>query len=202
MEPRGYKDDLKKVILDMAKTELENYVSQKGTQKYLEGNIDKIIDENIKKNKQGIGYNTTYLKVIRLGAYQDNILSISKIIKKESLFRTKNELVKFARYLGINVNIKSSYNQILKKVSSHIYTHRDKYAKKYMIYKRGNEEFVLEPEKIKIDLIDSYKSKTREDMKSIAKLLDINVEQHEGAEDIRKKIINHIIKDKIGKNYK
>ncbi|MGO0807334.1 hypothetical protein ACTPEF_26120, partial [Clostridioides difficile] len=42
--------------------------------------------------------------------------------------------------------------------------------------KRGDEEYLLEPEKIKDELISSYRSKTREDMRSIAKLLDIEVE--------------------------
>ena len=50
-----------------------------------------------------------------------------------------------------------------------------------------SEEYILEPEKIKLDLIESYKSKTREDMKSIARLLDINVEDEDSAEDIREK---------------
>ena len=69
----------------------------------------------------------------------------------------------------------------------------------YVLYKRNSEEYVLEPEKIKKDLIESYRSKTREDMKSIAKLLDINVVDEDGAEDIRKKVINYIIKEKVVK---
>lgn len=199
MEPRGYKDDLRKVILDMAQKELENYVSQKGAQKYFEGNVDKVINENIKKINQGIGINKTYSRIIRHGAYQESISSVAKSIKKEEIFKSKSELVKFARYLGINVNMKTSYNQILRKVSSHIYNNRDLYAKKYMTYKRDKEEFILEPETIKKDLIESYRSKTREDMRSIAKLLEIKVDEEEGAEDIRRKVINCIIKDKLSK---
>ena len=200
MEPRGYKDDLRKVILDMAQKELENYVSQKGAQKYFEGNVDKVINENIKKFNQGIGVNKTYSRIIRHGAYQENMSSIARTIKKEELFKSKNELVKFARYLGLNVNMKASYNQILKKVAGHIYNNRDSYAKKYMVYKRGTDEFILEPEQIKSDLIESYRSKAREDMKSIAKLLNIRVDEEDGAEDIRKKVINSIIKDKLSRN--
>ena len=49
MESRYYKDDLKDMILDMAHKEIENYVSQKGAQKYFEGNIDKVINNYIKK---------------------------------------------------------------------------------------------------------------------------------------------------------
>ena len=47
--------------------------------------------------------------------------------------------------------------------------------------------------------IESYKSKTRKDMKSIARLLDINVEDEESAEDIRRKVINYIMKEKLTK---
>ena len=73
------------------------------------------------------------------------------------------------------------------------------YSEKYIYYSRGNEEYILEPERIKKELIESYKSKTRNDMKSIAKLLDINVEEEECAEEIRKKVINYIMKEKITK---
>ena len=52
---------------------------------------------------------------------------------------------------------------------------------------------------VKKDLIESYKSKTREDMKSIAKLLDIKTIDEDSAEDIRKKVINYIIKEKVVK---
>ena len=199
MDERGYKDNLRKLILDMAQKELDSYVSQKGVQKYFEGNVDKIINENIKKFNQGIGVNRAYSRVLKNGANQENISSIARSIKGEELFKSKNELVKFAKHLGINVNMKNSYNQILRKVSNHIYSNRNSYIKRYVSYKRGDEEYILEPERIKTDLIESYKSKTRNDMRSIAKLLNINVEEDDGAEDIRKKVINYIMKEKLSK---
>ena len=199
MESRYYKDDLKKMILDMAHKELENYVSQKGAQKYFEGNIDKVINDYIKKISKESNINKTYLKVLKNGAYQENVVSVAKIIRSQELFKSKGELIKFANYLGVKVNKKNSYSQILKKVSKHIYTNRGSYSKKYVFYKRNSQEYVLEPEKIKKDLIESYKSKTREDMKSIAKLLDIKTIEEDSAEDIRKKVINYIIKEKVVK---
>lgn len=199
VDERLDKNNLRKIILDMAQKELDNYIAQKGVSKYFEGNVDKIISENIKKVSQGIGTNKVYLAVIKKGAYQDNISSVAKIIKGEELFKSKNELVKFARYLGLNVNMKNSYNQLLRKVSSHIYSNRENYNKKYYVYKRGEEEYILEPEQIKKDLVESYKSKTRNDMRSIARLLDLKVEDDDGAEDIRKKVINYIMKEKISK---
>lgn len=199
MESRYYKDDLKDMILDMAHKELENYVSQKGAQKYFEGNIDKVINDYIKKISKDSNVNKTYLKVLKKGAYQENMVSVAKILRSQELFKSKGELIKFANYLGVKVNKKNSYSQILKKVSKHIYTNRDSYSKKYVFYKRNSQEYVLEPEKIKKDLIESYKSKTREDMKSIAKLLDIKIIEEDSAEDIRKKVINYIIKEKVVK---
>ncbi|MCR1824414.1 hypothetical protein [Terrisporobacter muris] len=199
MESRYYKDDLKDMILDMAHKELENYVSQKGAQKYFEGNIDKVINDYIKKISKDSNVNKTYLKVLKKGAYQENMVSVAKILRSQELFKSKGELIKFANYLGVKVNKKNSYSQILKKVSKHIYTNRCSYSKKYVFYKRNSQEYVLEPEKIKKDLIESYKSKTREDMKSIAKLLDIKIIEEDSAEDIRKKVINYIIKEKVVK---
>ena len=199
MESRYYKDDLKDMILDMDHKEIENYVSQKGAQKYFEGNVDKVINNYIKKISRDSNVHRTYLKVLKNGAYQENMVSVAKMIRNQELFKSKTELIKFANYLGVGVNNKNSYSQILKKVSKHIYNNRSQYSKKYVLYKRNSEEYVLEPEKIKKDLIESYRSKTREDMKSIAKLLDINVVDEDGAEDIRKKVINYIIKEKVVK---
>ncbi|WP_343337879.1 hypothetical protein TPELB_32410 [Terrisporobacter petrolearius] len=199
MESRYYKEDLKDMILDMAHKELENYVSQKGAQKYFEGNIDKVINNYIKKVSKDSNIQKTYLKVLKNGAYQENMVSVAKIIRNQELFKSKGELIKFANYLGVSVNKKNSYNQILKKVSKHIYGNRGSYSKKYVFYKRNSHEYVLEPEKIKKDLIESYKSKTREDMKSIAKLLNIKIVEEDSAEDIRKKVINYIIKEKVAK---
>lgn len=198
MDERGYKENLKKLVLDIIKNEFDNYSSQKGVKKYFEGNIDKVIDENI--NKINKGNNAMYLRIMKSGSSQENISSIAKIIKSEQIFKSKSELIRFAKYLGIDMNRKYSYNQILRKISSHIYTNRKNYSNKYFLYKRGNKEYILEPNTIKLDLIESYKSKTRNDMSSIAKLLNVNIEEHDSAEEIRKKLINHIMKEKIGKN--
>ncbi|WP_286316283.1 hypothetical protein [Romboutsia ilealis] len=199
MEERVYKENLKRMILEMAQEEISNYSSQKGVQKYFEGNIDKIINENIKSYLEDISVNKIYSKILKRGSSQENIQSVAKVIKSEELFKSKNELFKFAKYLGINVHAKSSYTQTLKRISNYIYSNRKEYSEKYVSYRRGNEEYILEPEKIKLDLIESYKSKTRNDMKSIARLLDINVEDEEGAEDIRRKVINYIMKEKLTK---
>ena len=199
LEERVYKENLKKMILEMAEKEISNYSSQKGVRKYFEGNVDKVINESIKKYSEDISINKLYAKILKRGSSQGNISAVARIIKSEELFKSKNELIKFANYLGINVNAKKSYTQTLKMISNYIYLNRKEYSEKYIYYSRGNEEYILEPERIKKELIESYKSKTRNDMKSIAKLLDINVEEEEDAEDIRKKVINYIIKEKITK---
>ena len=199
LEERVYKENLKRMILEMAQDEISNYSSQKGVQKYFEGNIDKIINENIKNYLDDISVNKIYSKILKRGSSQENVQSVARVIKSEELFKSKNELIKFARYLGINVNAKSSYTQTLKRLSNYIYLNRKEYSEKYVLYRNGDEECILEPEKIKLDLIESYKSKTRKDMKSIARLLDINVEDEESAEDIRRKVINYIMKEKLTK---
>lgn len=199
LEERVYKENLKRMILEMAQDEISNYSSQKGVQKYFQGNIDKIINENIKNYLDDISVNKIYSKILKRGSSQENVQSVARVIKSEELFKSKNELVKFARYLGINVNAKSSYTQTLKRISNYIYLNRKEYSEKYVLYRNGDEECILEPEKIKLDLIESYKSKTRKDMKSIARLLDINVEDEESAEDIRRKVINYIMKEKLTK---
>ena len=200
MESRTYKDNFRNLILDMVQQELENYVSQRGAKKYFETNVDKVIDENIKKVRTRKDNENLYLKILTYGSYQDNIVSIGKLIKKQELFKSKQQIYNFARYLNLNVNKKLSYNQMLKIISKYIYDNRDLYSSKYVIYKRANNENVVEPNVVKEDLIKSYKSKTREEMQTIAKLLDVDINENEGAEDIRKKIINNIIKDKLRKH--
>ena len=200
MESRTYKDNFRNLILDMVQQELENYVSQMGAKKYFETNVDKVIDENIKKVRTRKDNENLYLKILTYGSYQDNIVSIGKLIKKQELFKSKQQIYNFARYLNLNVNKKLSYNQMLKIISKYIYDNRDLYSSKYVIYKRANNEYVVEPNVVKEDLIKSYKSKTREEMQTIAKLLDVDINENEGAEDIRKKIINNIIKDKLRKH--
>ena len=160
---------------------------------YFETNVDKVIDENIKKVRTRKDNENLYLKILTYGSYQDNIVSIGKLIKKQELFKSKQQIYNFARYLNLNVNKKLSYNQMLKIISKYIYDNRDLYSSKYVIYKRANNEYVVEPNVVKEDLIKSYKSKTREEMQTIAKLLDVDINENEGAEDIRKKIINNII---------
>ena len=200
MESRTYKDNFRNLILDMVQQELENYVSQRGAKKYFETNVDKVIDENIKKVRTRKDNENLYLKILTYGSYQDNIVSIGKLIKKQELFKSKQQIYNFARYLNLNVNKKLSYNQMLKIISKYIYDNRDLYSSKYVIYKRANNEYVVEPNVVKEDLIKSYKSKTREEMQTIAKLLDVDINENGGAEDIRKKIINNIIKDKLRKH--
>lgn len=200
MDERGIKKELRDLILDMAQKELDNYVSQKGIKKYFEGNVDKVINENMKKFSQSIETNKVYLRVLKRSSNQDNISLIAKVIKNEDIFKNKNELIKFARYLGLNTNIKQPYNQILRKVANHIYSNKNIYSNKYVSYKRGDKEYILEPDKIKEDLIESYKSKTRNDMRNIAKLLDINTDEEDSAEEIRRKVINYIMKEKISKS--
>ena len=108
MESRTYKDNFRNLILDMVQKELENYVSQRGAKKYFETNVDKVIDENIKKVRTRKDNENLYLKILTYGSYQDNIVSIGKLIKKQELFKSKQQIYNFARYLNLNVNKKGN----------------------------------------------------------------------------------------------
>jgi hypothetical protein len=197
VESRGYNEDLRKIILDMTQNELQNSTSNKGALRYIEGKVNSVIDESINEFQDEPEDIKNYKKVIKKGSYQESISDIGKLIKNEELFKSKLELIKFARYLKLEVNKKQSYKAMLKKVSNHIYINRDYYKTKYVYYIKDNNEYILEPENIKTDLIENYRSRARNDMKSIAKILNIETDEDEGAEDIRKKVINYIIKDKL-----
>ena len=197
MESRGYNEDLRKIILDMTQNELQNSTSNKGALRYIEGKVNSVIDESINEFEDESEDIKNYKKVIKKGSYQESISDIGKLIKNEELFKSKLELIKFARYLKLEVNKKQSYKTTLKKVSNHIYINRDYYKTKYVYYVKDDTEYILEPENIKTNLIENYRSRARNDMKSIAKILNIETDEDEGAEDIRKKVINYIIKDKL-----
>ncbi len=195
MEDRNFKDDLKSALFSAFENELNNYVSQRGIQKYFDVNIDKIISENIKRldnDKRLI-----YKKVLRKGSEYIKISSIANIIKSEPLLRDKNELIFFGKYLNMNFNKNISYNQILKRISRYIKKNREEYSKKYFIYRIKDEEYAIEPNFIKEEILNRYKKKTKNDMISIAKLLNINISTDDNAENIRRKIISFIVKEKL-----
>ena len=195
MEDRNFKDDLKSALFSAFENELNNYVSQRGIQKYFDVNIDKIISENIKRldNDKTL----IYKKVLRKGSEYIKISSIANIIKSEPLLRDKNELIFFGKYLNMNFNKNISYNQILKRISRYIKKNREEYSKKYFIYRIKDEEYAIEPNFIKEEILNRYKKKTKNDMISIAKLLNINISTDDNAENIRRKIISFIVKEKL-----
>ena len=84
MESREYKNDLRELILDMARKELGNYTSIKGAEKYFEGNVDKVINNSIKELCNYRGSDLVYIRLIKQSASQENIASIGKLIRKES----------------------------------------------------------------------------------------------------------------------
>ena len=121
LEDRVYKENLKRTILEMAQEEISNYPSQKAVKKYFESNIDKIINENIKSYLEDTNENKLYSIILKIGSSQENTQSAATVIKSDGLLKSKNELIKFAKYLGIDINIKGSYIQILKRISNSIY---------------------------------------------------------------------------------
>ena len=112
MESRTYKDNFRNLILDMVQKEFDNYVSQRGAKKFFEANVDRVIDENIQRVQTRKNNENLYLRVLTYGSYQENIVSIAKLIKKQEFFRSKQEIYNFAKYLNLNVNKKLSYNHL------------------------------------------------------------------------------------------
>ncbi|MDU1539094.1 MAG: hypothetical protein E6902_05690 [Paeniclostridium sordellii] len=199
MESREYNEDLKKIILDMTQEELQRSASNKGAMRYIEGKVNSIIDDSLNEfNEEALDIQK-YKKIIKKGSCQESFNDIGKLIKNEEIFKSKLELIKFAKYLQLEVNKKQSYKSILKQIANHIYLNKDYYNKKYVYYFKDDNDYVLEPENIKTHLIEEYRSRARNDMKSIARILNIETNESEGAEDIRKKVINCIIKDKLSK---
>ncbi|WGX76703.1 hypothetical protein QJS64_06415 [Paraclostridium bifermentans] len=137
MEPIEHNEDLKKIILDMTQKEFQGSTSNKGALRYIEGKINSVIDESISEFHDEDLNVQTYIKTLKRGAYQQNVSEIVKIIKGEEIFKSKAELIKFARYLGMSVNSKQSYKILLKKVSTNIYENKDYYNKNiYTIQRR------------------------------------------------------------------
>ena len=187
MESNEYNERFKKIILDMTQEEFQNYSNNnRGPLKYIEGKIDSIIEDSINDFSEEELVEQIYKRISKKGSYQESISEIGKIIKSEELFKSKGELIKFAKYLNLDINNKQSYKIILKKISSHIYLNKGHYANKYEYY-------------IKDKLVEIYRCRARNDMKSIARILNIETSEDEGAEEIRKKVINCIIKDKLRK---
>jgi len=194
LDERGYRENIQKLVFSLLDKEVNNFISQKGLHKYLNGNLDKIINKNLNSL---MGNERVYLRVLKRSSEQLRINSVAKIIKNEKILREKKELIEFARYLKINISNKSSYTQVLKKVTKYIYQNRQNYSNKYVFYKRGEQEYILKPHLIKDEILKDYKQKTKNDILSVAKTLNVEVDENLKTEEIRKEIIKSIVKEKI-----
>lgn len=190
--------ELEKMILDMAYQEIQGYTSSKGSEKLLKSNLEKIIENHIYYFDSYSKNTKKYMAFLKKCSYNKSVVEISKLIKKEQFFRTRKDLYSFAKYLNLEIKDKISYKQLIRQISNHIYSNKKFFSQKYFLINRGNNEYILEPEIIKEDLVNSYKSKTRNDMKNLAKLLNVDTDSENDAEDIRVKIINSIVRSKLG----
>ena len=198
----NFKKEIKNLLMDLAQKELQGYVSKKGTIKYVESNVDKIINDNIKKLSKSLNSNKVYDRLIEKCAYQDNVHEIMRIIRSEKNLRSKSEIIKLAKYLNISVTGKSSYKVLVKRISHHIYKQRDYIIRGYSVYEERGESTLLNPSEIRNQVINEYKSKQRENLESVANLFDIGVYEDESEEELRKRIVSYIVKEKIRKNDK
>ncbi len=197
MDERRYKENLKKTILEMAESEMNNAKNKKNIRKYCESNLDRVVEKVL--DKMDLESEIIYLKILKKASEKEKPSVIIRFLKSQSVLRSRKQIVDFAKYLDIELKSSYSYNQIIVKVAKNIYLNKNMCSRNYAYYRKDNKDYVLEIDKVKDELIKEYKLKTKNDILSIAKIVGIEIDENENLESIRRKIINHIIKEKLKK---
>ena len=197
MDERRYKENLKKTILEMAENEMNNAKNKKNIRKYCESNLDRVVEKVL--DKMDLESEIIYLKILKKASEKEKLSVIIRFLKSQSVLRSRKQIVDFAKYLDIELKSSYSYNQIIVKVAKNIYLNKNMCSRNYAYYRKDNKDYVLEVDKVKDELIKEYKLKTKNDILSIAKIVGIEIDENENLESIRRKIINHIIKEKLKK---
>lgn len=197
MDERRYKENLKKTILEMAESEMNNAKNKKNIRKYCESNLDRVVEKVL--DKMDLESEIIYLKILKKASEKEKLSVIIRFLKSQSVLRSRKQIVDFAKYLDIELKSSYSYNQIIVKVAKNIYLNKNMCSRNYAYYRKDNKDYVLEVDKVKDELIKEYKLKTKNDILSISKIVGIEIDENENLESIRRKIINHIIKEKLKK---
>lgn len=197
MDERRYKENLKKTILEMAENEMNNAKNKKNIRKYCESNLDRVVEKVL--DKMDLESEIIYLKILKKASEKEKLSVIIRFLKSQSVLRSRKQIVEFAKYLDIELKSSYSYNQIIVKVAKNIYLNKNMCSRNYAYYRKDNKDYVLEVDKVKDELIKEYKLKTKNDILSISKIVGIEIDENENLESIRRKIINHIIKEKLKK---
>ncbi len=197
MDERRYKENLKKTILEMAESEMNNAKNKKNIRKYCESNLDRVVEKVL--DKMDLESEIIYLKILKKASEKEKLSVIIRFLKSQSVLRSRKQIVEFAKYLDIELKSSYSYNQIIVKVAKNIYLNKNMCSRNYAYYRKDNKDYVLEVDKVKDELIKEYKLKTKNDILLISKIIGIEIDENENLESIRRKIINHIIKEKLKK---
>lgn len=197
MDERRYKENLKKTILEMAESEMNNAKNKKNIRKYCESNLDRVVEKVL--DKMDLESEIIYLKILKKASEKEKLSVIIRFLKSQSVLRSRKQIVEFAKYLDIELKSSYSYNQIIVKVAKNIYLNKNMCSRNYAYYRKDNKDYVLEVDKVKDELIKEYKLKTKNDILLISKIVGIEIDENENLESIRRKIINHIIKEKLKK---
>lgn len=197
MDERRYKENLKKTILEMAESEMNNAKNKKNIRKYCESNLDRVVEKVL--DKMDLESEIIYLKILKKASEKEKPSVIIRFLKSQSVLRSRKQIVDFAKYLDIELKSSYSYNQIIVKVAKNIYLNKNMCSRNYAYYRKDNKDYVLEVDKVKDELIKEYKLKTKNDILLISKIIGIEIDENENLESIRRKIINHIIKEKLKK---
>ncbi len=197
MDERRHKENLKKTILEMAENEMNNAKNKKNIRKYCESNLDRVVEKVL--DKMDLESEIIYLKILKKASEKEKLSVIIRFLKSQSVLRSRKQIVEFAKYLDIELKSSYSYNQIIVKVAKNIYLNKKMCSRNYAYYRKDNKDYVLEVDKVKDELIKEYKLKTKNDILLISKIVGIEIDENENLESIRRKIINHIIKEKLKK---
>ena len=181
----------------MAESEMNNAKNKKNIRKYCESNLDRVVEKVL--DKMDLESEIIYLKILKKASEKEKPSVIIRFLKSQSVLRSRKQIVDFAKYLDIELKSSYSYNQIIVKVAKNIYLNKNMCSRNYAYYRKDNKDYVLEVDKVKDELIKEYKLKTKNDILSIAKIVGIEIDENENLESIRRKIINHIIKEKLKK---
>lgn len=195
MDERRYKENLKKTILEMAESEINNTKNKKNIRKYCESNLDRIVEKVL--YKMDLESEIIYLKILKKASEKEKLSVIIRFLKSQSILRSRKQMVDFSRYLDIKLKSSYSYNQMVVKVAKYIYLNKNMCSRNYAYYRKGNKDYVLEIDKVKDELIKEYKLKTKNDILAISKIIGVEIDENENLEDIRRRLINHIIKEKL-----
>ncbi|MDR0879518.1 MAG: hypothetical protein LBN09_02315 [Clostridioides sp.] len=197
MEIDEGRQQLKQAVIELVNKGKGNYSAKKSINKYIQSNIDSVLEYKLSNYKENKDKNLHYKKVLKQCTYQKNINSVAKVLRGQKSFRKKEELLEFSNFIGFELGEKKSYSALIKELSAYIFDDIDSYSRRFFYLKKGGNKYLLDAEDIKEELSKGYKEKSRAKMVKLAKNLNVDVCRDDTAEDIRFMLISRILSGEI-----